>query len=139
MGLDGDGGGGILGVGNTFTGPAQALEVMGDHAFAYSGVIDAGASSSADVTYLSFTSGNYYLVGTLQCSFSSSGGNDNFTEVTFNGSTIIKSTADAAPDMAYLMPFNIIIPPYTDVVVKWGIGNITVGCAWWIVGRIYRG
>ena len=135
----GGGGGGILGASNSFTGPAEALEVMGDHAYAYSGVIDAGASSSADTTFLSFTSGNFYLVGTLQCAFESSGGNDNFTSVLFNGSEIISAQIDNQPDMAYLMPFHIIIPPYTKVEVKWGIGNVTVGCSWWITGRIYRG
>ena len=38
MALDGGGGGGgPIGVSNTFTGPAEALEIIGDHCYAYSG------------------------------------------------------------------------------------------------------
>jgi len=67
MGLDGGGGGGggggILGVGNAFTGPAQALEIYGDFCAAYSGGI--GAIDTA-VEWFSFTTGNYLAVVTFQ-------------------------------------------------------------------------
>ena len=46
MGLDGGGGGGggILGVTGSFTGPAQALELIGNHAYAFSGGVQDAAS-----------------------------------------------------------------------------------------------
>ena len=49
-------------VGGSFTGPAEALEIIGDHAYAYSGL---KASSTAAANHLDFTSGNYYFVGRL--------------------------------------------------------------------------
>ena len=48
MALDGGGGGGgLLGVTNSCVGPQEALEVAGDYAYAYSGVISDAASGSA--------------------------------------------------------------------------------------------
>ena len=43
-------------VGGSFTGPAQALEIIGDHAYGISGQF--GIDSSNVVTHFEFTSGN---------------------------------------------------------------------------------
>ena len=63
----GPGGGGPAGGGNptggSFTGPAEALEIAGDFAYAYSGSF--GASTTA-ATRLSFTTGNYLFVGEIR-------------------------------------------------------------------------
>ena len=52
-------------VGGSFTGPAEALEIVGDHGLALSGLF---SSNTSTYTMLNFTSGNYYLVGALTCS-----------------------------------------------------------------------
>ena len=49
-----------FGSGGSFTGPAEALEIIGNHAYAYSGTFEA---TTAEQTALDFTSGNYLFVG----------------------------------------------------------------------------
>ena len=42
-------------VGGSFTGPAEALEVIGDHAYAYSGEITlASSGGGANTTFIGF-------------------------------------------------------------------------------------
>ena len=52
-----------FGSGGSFTGPAEALEVIGDHAYAYSGMFP-GSNTSQQA--FNFTTGNYYFVGDVQ-------------------------------------------------------------------------
>ena len=61
----GPGGGGNP-TGGSFTGAAQALEIIGDHAYGYSGVLDINGT---ETDMLSFTSGNFYFVGTVQFNY----------------------------------------------------------------------
>ena len=103
----------------TFLGPNQGLSVIGEHAYAYSGLF---AANTADQTALSFTSGDYYLVGYLQLN----GAVDNDTpsatigttcRVAFNGTEIfILVTGDASLRMTKSPRQKIIIPPWTKVV-----------------------
>ena len=53
----------ILGFTNPFTGPAEALEIAGDFAYAYSGSFPA---STTPATRLSFTTGNFLFVGNIR-------------------------------------------------------------------------
>ena len=142
----GGGGGGILGVGNPFTGAASALEILGSHAYAYSGQF-----ATEDVTsltdMLSFTSGNYYFVGewTVCGSVNDSsahvtGGIANFY-LSFNGSTIQSlKTETGEEDQPGTFTIPIIIPSYTVVVCQ-GVSSQNHG-DWYIsqslIGRIYR-
>ena len=50
----------------TFLGPQLGLTVLGDHAMAMSGIISAGATQDTPDTLLSFTTGDFYFVGTIQ-------------------------------------------------------------------------
>ena len=145
MALDGGGGGGggPVGFANSFTGPATALEIIGEHAYAYSGLIE---SSTSSVTYLEFTSGSYYFVGMLQ--FNSpveeadpTVGVEAVCKIALNGTGIamIKGNTDLANEEGTISQ-NLIIPPYTEV-------KVTVDCHAGIadragsvnlVGRIYR-
>ena len=52
-----------FGVSNTFTGPAEAIEVYGDFAAAYTGLHSANETG---FEVLSFTTGNYLFVGEFQ-------------------------------------------------------------------------
>ncbi len=143
-----DGGpGGAGGAGNptggSFTGPAEALEIVGDHAYAYSGQL---AAATVDVLHLSFTSGNYYFVGALSClgqtlaNNTPSGGISNF-KLALNGTIVAAVKTDTkeedSPSNA-IIP--IIIPPYTEVTVNVESGDDTsFSTNANLTGRIYRG
>ena len=125
-------------VGGSFTGPAEALEILGNHAYAMSGAFNpASTTGSAGTTYLNFTSGNYYFVGTLGVYDKTAGAHERFADVTFNGVTIIDIKEDGNPDWLNNFPIDIIIPSYTDVEVKLGSTD-EAPFSVVLVGRIYR-
>ena len=113
-------------VGGSFTGPAQALEVIGDHAYAFSGEVEAAASGDINnaTTFLSFTTGNFYTVGKFQF-YQTDGDADAITfAVKINGAIILtypvegRVTRSGSPDENFA-----ILTPYTEVLVV-GIGGI---------------
>jgi len=140
MALDGGGGGGgLVGVSNSFTGAAQALEIMGGHAYGYSGVLDI----NVETDMLNFKTGNFYFVGTIQFSYVELAG-ETFRYRIYLNESIVQSYIDAGGSYAVPQPpanaIDIIIPPYTDV--KTTAANIQDSalrlqiCS--MVGRIYR-
>jgi len=117
-------------VGGSFTGPAEALELVGGkdslHAYAYSGIVEAASSGDIDsaTTYLSFTTGNYYTVGKFQF-FQTAGTGDSITfGVKINGNLILaypvegRTVRNGSQDENF-----VIITPYTEILVV-GIGGI---------------
>ena len=124
-------------VGGSFTGPAEALEVIGDHAYAMSGSFASAGGGSADTTYLKFTSGNFYLVGSLHIYEKTAGAHERFADVTFNGVNIIEIKGDNNPDWLNIFPIELLIPPYTEVQVDAGSTDAAPFSAV-LVGRIYR-
>jgi len=129
-----------FGSGGSFTGPAEALELIGNHGYAYSGQIDL---ASTEKTLLSFTSGNYYFVGNWQMLYDwtgfSAGESLGFTiklnEVTIVRVELPKSTAEIDSVMREVP---LIIPAYTEVEIlgDTDAGNIYVSGM--LTGRIYR-
>ena len=138
-----DGGpGGAGGAGNptggSFTGPAQALEIVGDHAYAYSGIINDNGTGAANATMFSFTSGNYYTVASLDLLTDAKAGENVFVEMTLNGAVVYKGVWDDTPAKANARPLvTFIIPSYTEVVFKWGCSSNKNATAV-ITARIYR-
>ena len=143
-----DGGPGAGGAGNptgaSFTGPAEALEIIGDHAFAYSGQLQI---DTTPVTHLDFTSGNYYLVGEISfigatiASDPDAGARTIFL-VTFNDADLFTAkTESVSEDMPQAPVVPIIIPPYTEVKITVDSNTDTAGMITSvnITGRIYRG
>ena len=131
-------------VGGSFTGPAEALEIIGDHAYAYSGFKTANTSST---TYLDFTSGNYYFVGQFQ--FNSpleendpQPGVEAVCKISFNGTgvSLIRAGGDFADNADSIVTQDLIIPPYTEIEVVVDChttdANRLGSCS--LVGRIYR-
>ena len=130
-------------VGGSFTGPAEALEIVGSHAYAYSGAIGA---STTGATRLNFTTGNYLFVGTIRLAgmvdlTSASGGSIATMSVIMNGSTVLVTKTDGTEeDMPSADVAPLIIPAYTEIEVIQDaqntdpdlIGTIS------IAGRIYR-
>ena len=144
MALDGGGGGGgPLGVGNSFTGPAEALEIAGDFAYAYSGIVPVAPTST---TMLKFTTGNYLLVGTIQFLYASQAdaapGDDVFYEVKMNGTSIlsyIETGYGSSSSRSPHDPINIVIPSYTEIEANSEMGSSnTINQCVLITGRIYR-
>jgi hypothetical protein len=126
-------------VGGSFTGPAEALEIIGKHGYAYSGVKTIGGSLS---DMIKFTSGNYYFVGSLgiEGEFDDLGDSTLQIQVLFND-TIIFFTKDTAlqDSTRWDTPTPLIIPSYTEVTIKGteNSGN-NVNFEALLVGRIYR-
>jgi len=137
----GGGGGTIVGVSNSFTGAAQQLEVLGDHAYGYSGVVDIG---STETDMLNFTTGNFYFVGTVQFNYIELNAY-HFRYRFYLNDAILQgfvepSGATGAPNVSTTI-IPIIIPAYT--VVKCTAQNLVDAtlqeqvCS--MIGRIYRG
>lgn len=108
-------------VGGSFTGPAEALEIVGNHAYAYSGQFEATTSAQ---TALNFTSGNYYFVGEFHLygavDPTNPGGSRSVSSglLSMNGTNLLTLVGgNSAIDTAMEAFCQIIIPPYTDVKV----------------------
>ena len=113
----GGGGGGILGVGNSFTGPAQALELIGNHCYCYPGEFTADTTQT---TRMSFTSGNYYTVGIIRLAgYSNMGspvtGATASAVVKLNGKTVLNMRAGITNESPFWDKADLVIPPYTEV------------------------
>jgi len=125
-------------VGGSFTGPAQALEIVGDFGYAASGSIQDAGSDAPDTTLLSFTTGNYVFVGTMDFTTTLSSATSVYLDVSFNGGLVSETKQDASNyESNQPMKFHYIIPPYTEVSVKWGAGGTFNGSVF-MAGRIYR-
>ena len=125
-------------VGGSFTGPAEAIEIIGDHCYAYGGISTAVNTPGTD--YLSFTTGNYYAVVNVQCYNAVNDSSVINWEFELNGTKIFEYFQEGRS----AIPINvqegnaIIISPYTEVIVR-GISTGTeVTGAVVLTGRIYR-
>ena len=126
-------------VGGSFTGAAEALEIIGNHAYAYSGPVTDAGSGAPDTTILKFTSGNYYSVLQMSHVTDAMGGNHQYMDILLNDVTIYQGIWDSGQVHSIVdQPFNILIPPYTKFEVKWGIQSVTKAISVLMVGRIYR-
>ena len=102
-----------------FLGPNLGLSVIGEHAYAYSGLISA---KNTDQTALSFTSGDYYMVGYLQ--LNAPVDDDNPAAVSLTGCRVsfndvgvfILVSGDGVHRAARSVRQKIIIPPWTKVI-----------------------
>jgi len=132
-------------VSGSFTGPAEALEIAGDFAYAYNQSPTTSQQSSENT--LDFTTGNYLFVGHWTAcgsvnkdGTSGTGGVDQFY-LKLNGTIIMSLRTDTGEeDMQAYATVPVIIPAYTQV-------EISADCAinnsnWFIsntlTGRIYR-
>jgi len=143
MAILGGGPGGPVGSSNSFVGPQEALELVGDHCYAYSGVVQsAGSQSAATTTTNIFTTGNYYSDVILSwANEQTSGTADNLVMITMNGAIIYQWKSREGGDSNYSNPKNLhlIIPSYTEVEVLVGTSADPVDWTMVIAGRIYRG
>ena len=122
-GAGGGGGGGIVGVSNSFTGPAEALQIIGNHVYLLGGAVGASTTIS---TYANFTSGNFYTVGILQMNgFANpttgnlASGKIGVLKVSFNDQVVLVLKTDTkAEDISDFIACPLLIPPYTEVLME---------------------
>tara|TARA_R110000822_G_scaffold296968_1_gene419502 strand:- start:136 stop:561 length:426 start_codon:yes stop_codon:yes gene_type:complete len=137
------GGGGAGGAGNVAgsnpAGIGSSLNYIGNHVYANSGTYEASTSSQ---TVLEFTTGNNYIVGTLQLNsavqFSNASVRQSAAKISYDSQTIalIVGSAEDAP---VSQTTDILIPPFTNVKVEvisaqGDSDNFTTVS---IVGRVY--
>ena len=138
MAIGGGGsGGGPVGISNSFVGPQEALELVGDHAFAYSGLKD---TSATPTNFLDFTTGNYYFVGVIQPVYLGDSTNNIRWDVKLNGQVVTGGEVSSSRDSSPYQEMMLIIPSYTQVEVS--LDNLSGGteeAGVTMTGRIYRG
>ena len=139
-GAGGSGSGGfIVGVSNP-VGTGEGINYIGNHAYAFSGL---HATNGTPADHLKFTTGNYYIVGTLFCNGAvaegATSGQVTTFEIKFNGLGIAmirtRTSTDDNPSSQYN---DILIPPYTEVAVtvtSGGGGSETTSLV--LTGRVY--
>ena len=122
MALDGGGGGGgPVGQSNSFTGKAEALEIIGDFAYAY----NQSEMTNTATTVLEFTTGNYLFVGQvqfvgpIQFGANIASGDVGGISIALGGTTIaFLKNETGEEDMMQASTYSIIIPPYTEVKIE---------------------
>jgi len=145
MGLDGGGGGGILGVGGEYTGKGEALEIAGDFAYGY----NQSEMTNTATTVFEFATGNYLFVGQVEfvgpIQFGAAqiaSGDVGGISIALGGNVIAYLKNETSQEnMSQASVFSIIIPPYTDVKIQSlnSANNASYIQSTAITGRIYRG
>ena len=129
----------ILGVSNSYTGPAQALELIGDHIYGYTGEITV-TDSVSDLT--DFTTGNYYSYINITPSSTTASNDDYIMKVRLNDNLVYQSTfSNTFQSNPYgYFPVQIIVPAYTNVKIQLNNNSSSTGTGWLIsiVGTIHR-
>ena len=125
-------------VGGSFTGPAEALEIIGDHAYA----MNRRDLDSDTATWFEFTTGNFYFVGTLGGGRLMKSNAETTFFIEYNDVIVFESAWDNGADETLIAPMNyalpLIIPSYTKVQVYMTTTDhdrISLS----LTGRIYRG
>ena len=123
-----------IGANAIFTSSGLGLNYVSDRCYAYSGSINNAGTGSASTTLLNFNTGEHVIVGTLDFTNINAAGHDTYLDIFFNGIEI-SATKEAN---ASLVPwrFHILIPPLTEVIVKWGSNSAYDGSVM-LVGRVY--
>ena len=137
----GPGGGPVGFAGGSFTGPAEALELVRNHCDAYSGSITPTGGGSADTTALKFTSGNFYSVVKIQWTCESTSATvDQYVDIKMNNTIVFRSKAedDEAGDNIGSNGLELIIPAYTEFELNVGLNGQTDPFTVLLAGRIYR-
>jgi hypothetical protein len=129
-----------VGYGPQFTASVgKKLNYIGEHCYATSGEVNT-AGQGVNVALLDYTSGNGYIVATVQFGIHSESNNNIAFSVKFNGKIVIGyALSGATSDAQSSNYWPILIPPYTHVEC---IGNnlesgsaIPLTCV--VTGRVY--
>ena len=134
MALVGGGGAGNV-AGSNPAGVGTSFNTIGDHGYAYSGNIDIDNNVT---TMLDFSTGNYYVIATYQPGYVQKTGDDYDFQLTFDDQAICGIHQEVLHQTP-LTPIQLLIPPYTRVVVTGQntTDTSTNGVFVNIVGRVY--
>jgi hypothetical protein len=114
-----------------------SLNIIGNHAYAFSGKVTDATSGAANTILLDFTTGGSYFLGMLNFTDDHVAADNIFFSVTLNGSIVVDlAYKSGAAGNDSLNPWEILIPPFSNVQVKFGATSSVDGTAW-LVGRIY--
>lgn len=104
----------------TFLGPQLGISYTGNHAYAYSGLLDSGASD-AEVTFLAFQTGKEYIFGKFQFFYATDSvqGSDIVYRIKLNDQIISQylDVEDIRMAGDPHQPIPVVIPPLTKVTV----------------------
>jgi len=130
-----------VGYGPQFTASVgKTLNYIGNHAYAYSGVV--GATSSG-TTFIKFTTGKEYISGKIQCVYSEPQSDDMTYLIKINGITVqtyvhVGATGVSVSDTQPQRPTLMIIPPLSQVEVIITSAATTRNNCVIFTGRIYK-
>ena len=116
----------------------KGIRYIGNHCYAYSGLITDNDSGYAAITALDFTSGSGYIDAKLSILSDEYAGAVLLTEIQLNEHPVVRLNLDASGAGSYQFdnPFYLLIPPFTHFVLKVG-ANSTVIFTAMITGRVY--
>ena len=119
-------------------GIGQALNYIGNHAYAYSGVVTDGGSGSAATTILKFTTGNAYVVAKLTITNDEVGGAQIYLRADINGQQVLRSNSDSAASSAPFVdnPLHLLLEPQSTFELKVG-SSTSVDFTAMMVGEVY--
>jgi len=113
------------------------FNVIGNHAYAYSGPVEDAASGAPDSICLDFRTGTSYIFSHINWLTDYQGGNDTYIDILLNGESIFKGTYDTDPHVVNDQPVRILIPPHSHFQFKWGTTGVTKSMTVVLAGRIY--
>ena len=128
----------LLGVTNSYVGTQEALEILGNHAYAY----NTFNVDNTTATFMEFTTGNYYFVGTIQMGRNMKSTAEAKFHLELNNQMAYKAKFDNGDGQTLVMPTQtplpIIFPAYTKVKVSCIVSDSSDDISIAITGRIYR-
>jgi len=107
------------------------------HCYAYSGDITGTGAGSASVTALTLTTNTEYIKSKIQVTHSLPSGHDFYVLITFNGDTIVSIKEDATEVEYWPLTLDLIIPPFTDVIMKFGSNTTGYTAQFNLTGKAY--
>ena len=115
---------GVTGAGNTAgsnpAGTGSSLNYISNLVYAYSGDVTLNASLPNPTTLLEFTTGAEIISGNVNWGSDTVGGNDTRVNISMNDERIFICRYAGGDDESNDQPLNIIIPPFTKVLIAIG-------------------
>jgi len=126
-------------VGSNPAGTGAGLNYIGNHAYAYSGSVDA---NNVETTALQFDTGNEYILAEFNLCSSQTTGDDFKFRIEMNGEDIMVTTITGPYDISEHMnqPLKLVIPANTKVRVTFTNVSTTSAREWFATmsGRVYN-
>ena len=133
----------MLGGGNPVSssnpaGTGTSLNYIGNHAYAYSGVVTDSSSGSAATTVLKFTTGNAYIVAKLSIFNDETGNGAIYLRADTNGEQVFRANFDSQASGSFQVqnPINLLLEPFSTFELKCG-SSVDADFTAFIVGDVY--